>query len=54
VERLPSLSGVLHPNFTPGVFARALYLAAAMTLLGGLYPAARAALTSPVEALAYE
>jgi putative ABC transport system permease protein len=51
VQHLPSLAGVLHPNFTASVFARALYTAAAMSLLGGLYPAARAALTGPTEKL---
>ncbi len=51
VQNLPSLAGVLHPDFTASVFARALYTAAAMSLIGGLYPAARAALTSPMDEL---
>jgi len=51
IQHLPSLAGVLHPDFTAGVFARALYTAAAMSLLGGLYPALRAALTGPMEEL---
>jgi putative ABC transport system permease protein len=50
VQRLPSLAGVLHPGYTPDIFGRALYTAAAMVLLGGLVPAARAALTRPLEA----
>jgi putative ABC transport system permease protein len=54
VQNLPSLAGVLHPEYTPAVFGRALYTAAAMSLLGALYPALRAALTSPLEALRHE
>jgi putative ABC transport system permease protein len=54
VQHLPSLAGVLHPEFTPAIFGRALYTAAAMSLLGGLYPALRAAFTSPVAALRHE
>jgi putative ABC transport system permease protein len=54
VQRLPSLAGVLHPEYTPGVFARALYTAAVMTLLGALYPALRAAMTTPIAALRHE
>jgi len=51
VQHLPSLVGVLHPDFTSGVFGRALYTAAAMSLIGGAYPALRAAFTSPMEEL---
>jgi putative ABC transport system permease protein len=54
VERLPSLVGVLHPEFTSAAFGRALITAAAMCLLGGLYPALRAALTTPMDALRSE
>ena len=54
IRRLPSLTGVLSPDYTAGAFARALYTAAAMSLLGGLYPALRAALTSPWAALRHE
>jgi len=51
VQRLPSLVGILHPDFTSSAFARALYTAAAMSVLGGLYPALKAALTSPMDEL---
>jgi putative ABC transport system permease protein len=54
IQHLPSLAGVLHPDFTASVFARALFTAAAMSLLGGLYPAARAALTRPMDQLRNE
>ncbi len=51
---LPSLKGVLHPNFTQGAFWRALLTALVMTLVGALYPTTRAAVLSPLEALSYE
>ncbi len=54
LERLPSLTGVLHSNYTPGAFFTALLTAIAMTVLGGLYPAIRAALLEPLKALSYE
>jgi putative ABC transport system permease protein len=54
VQQLPSLAGVLHPEYTTAVFGRALYTAAAMSLLGALHPAARAALATPLEALRHE
>jgi putative ABC transport system permease protein len=54
VQRLPGLVGVLHPEFTARVFGRALYTAAAMSVLGGLYPALRAAFTEPMDAIRNE
>jgi putative ABC transport system permease protein len=54
IQRLPVLQGVLHPDFTASVFARALYTAAAMSFLGGFYPAVRAAVIKPLEALRLE
>jgi len=54
LEQLPALKGVLHANYTSGAFGRALYTAMGMTLIGGLYPATRAALLSPLRALSYE
>lgn len=54
IQRLPSLAGVLSPDYTADQFARALYTAAAMSLLGGLYPALRAAFISPLGALRHE
>lgn len=54
LEHVPALVGILHTNFTPGAFWRALLTALAMSLLGGLYPAIRAALLTPLKALSYE
>lgn len=54
VQRLPSLTGILHPVYTAGIFSRALYTAAAMVFLGGLAPAIRAAMARPLEALRHE
>jgi putative ABC transport system permease protein len=54
LEHLPSLRGVLHPNYTPDAYWRALYTALGMTLLGSLYPAIRAAILTPLKALSYE
>jgi putative ABC transport system permease protein len=54
VQHLPSLVGVLHPEYTAGIFGRALYTALAMVLLGALVPAIRAAVTSPLDSLRHE
>lgn len=50
----PELVGVLHVHYSRGVFARALGLAIGMAIVGGLYPAMRAALIRPMEALRHE
>jgi putative ABC transport system permease protein len=54
IGQLPSLVGILEPRYTAGAFWRALYTAAAMSLIGGLYPAVRAARLAPLEALRHE
>jgi putative ABC transport system permease protein len=54
LERLSSLRGILDPSYTPGVFLRALYTAAGIGFFGALYPAMRAALVAPLEALRHE
>lgn len=54
IGRYSSLSGVIELNFTGSSFARALYMAAAMSVLGGIWPAWRAAHAEPLEALRHE
>ena len=54
IGQLPSLVGILHPVYTVAAFWRAIFTAGAMSLLGGLYPAWRAARLSPLEALRRE
>jgi putative ABC transport system permease protein len=54
IGQLPSLIGILQPRYTATAFWRALYTAAAMSLIGGLYPAVRAARLAPLEALRHE
>lgn len=54
LTHLPVLAGLLHPNFTPGAFLRALLTALAMTVIGALYPTIRAAVLSPLKAINYE
>ena len=52
--QLPGLLGVLHPQYSATAFWRALYTAGAMSVLGGSYPALRAARLSPLAALSHE
>jgi putative ABC transport system permease protein len=54
LQQLPSLSGVLDPRYTLGVFGRALATAVGIGFLGAIYPALRAALLQPLEALRRE
>ncbi|MGZ4671880.1 MAG: ABC transporter permease [Ilumatobacteraceae bacterium] len=54
LARLPDLLGIFNPTFDAGVFWRALGFALLMTLLGAVYPAARAARREPLEAMRHE
>lgn len=54
VQALPALRGLLSVTYTAGTFGSALFTAAGMTLVGAAYPALRAALLQPLEALRHE
>lgn len=54
IERVPELVGVFQPDYTAGVFARALGIAVGMAFVGAFYPAMRAAYLKPLEALRHE
>ncbi len=54
LQRLDSLRGVLDPSYTLDVYGRALATALGIGVLGALYPALRAALLVPLEALRRE
>jgi putative ABC transport system permease protein len=54
VQRLPELVGVFQPDYTADIFVRALGIAVGMAFLGAFYPAVRAALLVPLEALRHE
>jgi len=53
-NRAPFIGGMLEPSWECDVFARAILVAMALGLMGGLYPAYRATRLQPVEALRYE
>jgi putative ABC transport system permease protein len=50
----PTARGFINPNLPPEVLLIALAMGIGLSLLGGLYPAARAAALEPTEALRYE
>ncbi len=54
LQRLPQLRGLLEPEYSAGIFWRALYLAGGMALCGAIYPSLRAAFLVPLKALRRE
>jgi len=54
IERAPEVVGVFQPEFTAGVFGRALGIAVGMAFVGAVYPAVRAAVLVPLDALRHE
>ena len=54
VRLLPGTWGALQPIYTPQLFAQALVVATVAGVVGGVYPAWRAARMRPVEALRHE
>lgn len=54
LKHVADVAGILQPRYTPGIFGRALYVAAGTALLGAINPAARAAFLEPLDALRHE
>jgi putative ABC transport system permease protein len=54
IERVPEVVGIFQPVYPGDIFGRALGIAIGMAFIGALYPAVRAALLKPIEALRHE
>jgi putative ABC transport system permease protein len=54
IQHVPEVVGVFQPDYPAGIFGRALGIAFGMALIGAFYPAVRAALLEPMEALRHE
>jgi len=54
IQEVPELVGVFQPDYPGDIFGRALGIAIGMAIVGAFYPAVRAALLKPLEALRHE
>ncbi len=54
IDRLPLMAGFMSSGLSPAIFVQAIGVALALGLVGGIYPAWRAARLTPVEAMRYE
>lgn len=54
IGNVPELVGVFQPDYTADIFGRALGIAVGMAFIGSVYPAVRAALLVPLDALRHE
>lgn len=54
LQRVPEVLGVFQPVYTADVFGRALGIAVGVAIIGAVYPAVRAALLQPLDALRHE
>ncbi len=54
LNQVPALAGLLDNSFSPMLFAQAMLIALFLGMVGGVYPAWRAAQLQPVEAMRYD
>jgi putative ABC transport system permease protein len=54
IQHVPQVVGVLQPDYPVSIFGRALGIAFGMAFIGAIYPAVRAALLEPMDALRHE
>ena len=54
IAALPAVKGFIEPTFTYMTLVKAIIVSVGVALVGGIYPAIRAAYFSPLEALRYE
>jgi ABC-type antimicrobial peptide transport system permease subunit len=54
IDQLPLMAGFMASGFSPEIFVQAIGVALALGLVGGVYPAWRAARLTPAEAMRYE
>jgi putative ABC transport system permease protein len=54
IQHVPEVVGVFQPDYPASIFGRALGIAFGMAFIGAFYPAVRAALLEPMEALRHE